>query len=138
MTDEWVIHTPDDGAIKWWIGNAAEDGRAATVFARLRIPQPQPDAAGNAWLDHGVHAFVVPLRDENGNTLPGVEIHDCGYKVGKRGDAGREGLLGGLLDCCWVACGAAACTGDKSVLTCRCCRRALVAVLRFISSAAPA
>jgi hypothetical protein len=33
-TDEWVIHTPDDGAIKWWIGNAAEDGRAATVFAR--------------------------------------------------------------------------------------------------------
>ncbi len=34
MTDEWVIHTPDEGAIKWWIGNAAEDGRAATVFAR--------------------------------------------------------------------------------------------------------
>lgn len=20
MTDEWVIHTPDEGAIKWWIG----------------------------------------------------------------------------------------------------------------------
>ena len=34
MTDEWVMHTPDEGAIKWWIGNAAEDGRAATVFAR--------------------------------------------------------------------------------------------------------
>ena len=34
ITDEWVIHTPDEGAIKWWIGNAAEDGRAATVFAR--------------------------------------------------------------------------------------------------------
>ena len=34
ITDEWVINTPDEGAIKWWIGNAAEDGRAATVFAR--------------------------------------------------------------------------------------------------------
>jgi hypothetical protein len=33
-------------------------------------------------VDHGVHAFVVPLRDEAGRCLPGVEIHDCGYKVG--------------------------------------------------------
>lgn len=38
LTDEWVVHTPDEGAIKWWIGNAAEDGRAATVFARLKLP----------------------------------------------------------------------------------------------------
>ena len=38
LTDEWVINTPDEGAIKWWIGNAAEDGKAATVFARLKVP----------------------------------------------------------------------------------------------------
>ena len=31
------VQTPDDGAIKWWIGNAAEDGKAATVFARLKV-----------------------------------------------------------------------------------------------------
>jgi hypothetical protein len=31
--------------------------------------------------DHGVHAFVVPLRDPSGNCLPGVEIRDCGYKA---------------------------------------------------------
>lgn len=73
--------TPDDGAIKWWIGNAAEDGRAATVFARLKVPSP--DGSG-ALDDHGVHAFVVPMRDEAGRALPGVEIHDCGYKVGER------------------------------------------------------
>ena len=42
---------------------------------------PAPDGSG-ALDDHGVHAFVVPLRDSSGNTLPGVEIHDCGYKVG--------------------------------------------------------
>ncbi|GIL69204.1 hypothetical protein Vretimale_12660 [Volvox reticuliferus] len=82
LTDEWVIHTPDEGAIKWWIGNAAEDGRAATVFARLKVPDPN---GGPKLVDHGVHAFVVPLRDESGNTLPGVEIRDCGYKVGLNG-----------------------------------------------------
>lgn len=81
-TDEWVINTPDDGAIKWWIGNAAEDGRAATVFARLKVPSP--DGSG-ALDDHGVHAFVVPLRDERGRVCPGVEIKDCGYKVGLNG-----------------------------------------------------
>ncbi|PRW59741.1 acyl-coenzyme A oxidase peroxisomal isoform B [Chlorella sorokiniana] len=81
-TDEWVVNTPDDGAIKWWIGNAAEDGKAATVFARLKVPSP--DGSG-ALDDHGVHAFVVPLRDEQGQLCGGVEIHDCGYKVGLNG-----------------------------------------------------
>ncbi len=65
---------------QWWIGNAAEDGRAATVFARLKVPAP--DGSGSID-DHGVHAFIVPLRDEAGICLPGVEIHDCGYKVGR-------------------------------------------------------
>lgn len=82
LTDEWVVHTPDEGAIKWWIGNAAEDGRAATVFARLKVPDPN---GGSKLVDHGVHAFVVPLRDGNGSLLPGVEIRDCGYKVGLNG-----------------------------------------------------
>ncbi|GLC47166.1 hypothetical protein PLESTB_001388100 [Pleodorina starrii] len=82
LTDEWVVHTPEEGAIKWWIGNAAEDGRAATVFARLKVPDPN---GGPKLVDHGVHAFVVPLRDESGNLLPGVEIRDCGYKVGLNG-----------------------------------------------------
>ena len=82
--DEWVVTTPDDGALKWWIGNAAEDGQAATVFARLKIPR----AGGGPPADHGVHAFVVPLRDGRpgpGNCLPGVEVVDCGYKVGLQG-----------------------------------------------------
>ena len=90
--DEWVLTTPDDGALKWWIGNAAEDGQAATVFARLKIPKKGAGASGsndaNATTDHGVHAFVVPIRNGQpgpGNTLPGVEIMDCGYKVGLQG-----------------------------------------------------
>jgi acyl-CoA oxidase len=77
---EFVLHTPDDDARKDWIGNAARHGRVAAVFAQL-------DVAG---VVHGVHAFVVPLRDEDGNLLEGVEIEDCGDKMGLQGvDNGR-------------------------------------------------
>jgi acyl-CoA oxidase len=62
------------------LGNAARHGRIAAVFAQL-------DVAGEAY---GVHAFLVPLRDENGALLPGVEIEDCGDKMGLQGvDNGR-------------------------------------------------
>jgi acyl-CoA oxidase len=77
---EFVLHTPDDDARKDWIGNAARHGRVAAVFAQL-------DVAGEA---RGVHAFVVPLRDADGNLLEGVEIEDCGDKMGLQGvDNGR-------------------------------------------------
>ena len=74
-TEEFVVHTPHDGATKWWIGNAATDGQAATVFAQLAIGDDE----------FGVHAFIVPLRDETGTTLSGVTIKDCGVKVGLNG-----------------------------------------------------
>ena len=61
-----------------WIGNGAEDGMAASVFARLKVPSPDGSGAVD---DHGVHALVVPLRDAGGRPLPGVEIKDCGYKA---------------------------------------------------------
>ncbi|KAL5714791.1 acyl-CoA oxidase [Ranunculus cassubicifolius] len=82
ITDEFIVHTPNDGAIKWWIGNAAVHGKFATVFARLLLPTH--DIKGVA--DMGIHAFIVPIRDmETHETLPGVEIHDCGHKVGLNG-----------------------------------------------------
>ena len=51
-----------------------------TVFARLKVPAPDGSGAID---DHGVHAFIVPLRDADNQCLPGVEIKDCGYKVGQ-------------------------------------------------------
>lgn len=74
------IVTPHDGACKEWIGNAALHGRMATVFAQL-------DVGGER---HGVHAFLVPIRDDSGTPLPGIRIADSGPKVGLNGvDNGR-------------------------------------------------
>ncbi len=77
---EFVIDTPTDAAHKDYIGNAACHGRVAAVFAQLLV-------AGDC---HGVHAFVVELRDEQGNLRDGVRIEDCGEKMGLNGvDNGR-------------------------------------------------
>ncbi|XP_062098888.1 acyl-coenzyme A oxidase, peroxisomal [Humulus lupulus] len=82
FTDEFIINTPNDGAIKWWIGNAAVHGKFASVFAKLMLPTH--DSKGVS--DMGVHAFIVPIRDlKTHQTLPGIEIHDCGHKVGLNG-----------------------------------------------------
>ncbi|MEZ0182079.1 acyl-CoA dehydrogenase [Flavobacterium oncorhynchi] len=71
----FTIHTPNKNAQKEYIGNAAVHGQMATVFAKLIID-------GH---DYGVNAFVVGLRDANGNILNGVTIGDCGHKMGLNG-----------------------------------------------------
>jgi acyl-CoA oxidase len=79
-TEEFVVNTPCEDAHKEYIGNAACHGRVAVVFAQLIV-------AGE---EHGVHALVVPLRDEHGNVLEGVRIEDSGDKMGLNGvDNGR-------------------------------------------------
>ena len=78
--EEFVIDTPHDGARKEWIGNAAQHGRLATVFAQLHTQGAS----------HGVHAFLVPIRRSNGTPAPRVRIEDCGEKMGLNGvDNGR-------------------------------------------------
>lgn len=76
----FIIDSPSYSSGKTFIGNAAVDGQVVVVFAQLRI------GAAN----HGVHAFVVPIRDENGQPLPGITIEDNGLKLGLNGvDNGR-------------------------------------------------
>lgn len=78
--EEFVIHSPTPSSRKDYIGGAAETGSLATVFAQL-ITQGE---------NHGVHCFVVPIRDDDGNDLPGVVTSDCDYKGGLPGvDNGR-------------------------------------------------
>ncbi|CAM2839156.1 acyl-CoA dehydrogenase [Skermania piniformis] len=79
-TEEFVIHSPTRSARKDYIGGAAQHARVAAVFAQLIT-------AGEG---HGVHCFVVPIRDESGADLPGITTSDCGYKGGLPGvDNGR-------------------------------------------------
>ncbi len=71
----FVIHTPNELAKKEYIGNAAVHGQMGTTFAKLILDGK----------DYGVSAFLVPLRDKNGKTLPGITIEDCGRKMGLNG-----------------------------------------------------
>ena len=77
---DFIINSPSFSSGKTFIGNAAVDGQVMVVFAQLHI------GAAN----HGVHGFVVPIRDDNGQPLPGVTIEDNGLKLGLNGvDNGR-------------------------------------------------
>jgi acyl-CoA oxidase len=79
-TEEFVIHTPFRGAYKDYLGNAALHGKAATVFAQLIT----------GGVNYGVHCFFVPIRDDEGNMLPGIISEDDGVKGGLNGiDNGR-------------------------------------------------
>ncbi len=52
----------------------------AAVFAQLIVGGEE----------RGVHALLVPLRDDDGNVLDGIQIEDCGPKLGLDGvDNGR-------------------------------------------------
>ncbi len=78
-TKEFIIQTPNDQAKKEYIGNAIH-GEMASVFAQL-ITNEQ---------SYGVHAFLVTLRDKQGELMPGIRVEDCGYKLGLNGvDNGR-------------------------------------------------
>lgn len=74
-----TINSPTQQAGKEYIGNAL-DGKMATVFAQLIVDGQ----------NHGVHAVLVPLRDDSNQLLPGIKVEDCGYKLGLNGvDNGR-------------------------------------------------
>jgi acyl-CoA oxidase len=80
-TQEFIIDSPTRTSRKDYIGGAAETATVAAVFAQLITP----DGVG-----HGVHCFVVPIRDDDCNDLPGVTTGDCHYKGGLPGvDNGR-------------------------------------------------
>lgn len=73
-TDEIIIHTPGDTDNKEYIGNALH-AKMATVFAQLIVNGK----------NEGVHAILVPLRDDEHRLLPGIKVEDNGYKLGLNG-----------------------------------------------------
>ena len=73
-SDSIIIHTPGKNDNKEYIGNAMHS-KMASVFAQLIVDGK----------NEGVHAILVPLRDTNHQTLPGITIEDNGYKLGLNG-----------------------------------------------------
>ena len=70
--DEFVINTPTIEAAKWWPGDLGCYANWALVHAKLIIRDK----------DYGIQNFLVPIRDEDMNLLPGVEAGDIGPKFG--------------------------------------------------------
>lgn len=83
-SEEFVVHSETPTARKDYIGGAAETARVAAVFAQLITTEDGKP------VNHGVHCVLVPIRDDEGNDLPGVTTSDCQYKGGLPGvDNGR-------------------------------------------------
>jgi len=78
-TRNLVIHTPGKNDNKEYIGNAL-DSKMASVFAQLIV----------GGKNQGVHAILVPLRNEKHNVLQGITIEDNGYKLGLNGVDNRK------------------------------------------------
>ncbi|KAE8231246.1 hypothetical protein CF326_g3741 [Tilletia indica] len=75
-TDQFVIHTPNLGATKWWIGGAAQSATHCSVFAQLIVNGKR----------YGTKTFMVPLRDPKSfQLLNGINIGDIGKKMGRDG-----------------------------------------------------
>ncbi|PKI42740.1 hypothetical protein CRG98_036868 [Punica granatum] len=79
-TEEFVINTPCESAQKYWIGGAANHATHTIAFSQLNINGT----------NQGVHAFIVQIRDADGNIFPNIRVADCSHKIGLNGvDNGR-------------------------------------------------
>ncbi len=74
-SDEYEVHSPTPTSRKAYIGNAGAHGTMAVVFGQLLV-------AGE---NHGVHAVLVTIRDDELRDAPGVTTGDQGHKGGLLG-----------------------------------------------------
>jgi len=73
---EFILHSPTQESMKFWIGNLGKTANMAVVFAQLYV----------AGKHEGVHVFLVRIRDPKTHLpLPGFTIGDCGHKMGMHG-----------------------------------------------------
>ncbi|XP_077969139.1 uncharacterized protein LOC120344988 [Styela clava] len=74
-TQEFIINTPTTLAQKYWITNGAIHAKHIIVFAQLSVDGTH----------HGIHGFLVRIRDNDMKVMPGVIVEDMGHKMGLNG-----------------------------------------------------
>lgn len=76
----FVLNTPSQSAQKYWIGGAFRSARWTVCFAQLIV----------AGVSHGIHQLLVRIRNDDGTSVKGITLGDCGHKCGLNGvDNGR-------------------------------------------------
>jgi len=74
-TQMWTIHTPSILAQKYWITNGAVHAHWSVVFAQTMIKGK----------NHGIHGFLVRIRNQDLSVCQGVRVDDMGHKMGCNG-----------------------------------------------------
>jgi acyl-CoA oxidase len=70
-----VINTPTPQAQKYWITNSAVHARWCVTFAQLII----------GGVNHGIHGFLMRIRNDDHSVVAGVRIEDMGHKMACNG-----------------------------------------------------
>eukprot|EP01064_Diplonema_japonicum_P002574 TRINITY_DN11637_c0_g2_i1.p1 TRINITY_DN11637_c0_g2~~TRINITY_DN11637_c0_g2_i1.p1 ORF type:complete len:801 (+),score=259.97 TRINITY_DN11637_c0_g2_i1:38-2404(+) len=71
----FVLNTPTLQSMKFWNSGAGLAATHCVCYAQLVIKGK----------NYGVHVFFVQLRDEHHHPLEGIEVGDCGNKLGDNG-----------------------------------------------------
>mmetsp|Transcript_4284 Transcript_4284/g.4943 ORF Transcript_4284/g.4943 Transcript_4284/m.4943 type:complete len:521 (+) Transcript_4284:498-2060(+) len=75
-TSSFIMNSPTETSIKFWIGNLGKTCSMIVIFAQLILDNE----------NHGVHVFLVPVRQrETHDIYEGITIGDCGDKIGLQG-----------------------------------------------------
>ena len=72
VTKEWILNSPTISSAKYWPGELSFLANYAIVFAQTFIKGK----------NYGVHPFLLKIKDDDYNWLPGLEGGDIGPKIG--------------------------------------------------------